>query len=103
MNNDLISRQSLKNDIERAFDAADLTDYEPSAAICEIYDKCIDEEPTAAVTFTREELEAWLYANAINNLDGQARNKIFADDCKIIIDRLDGFERFVKDRREGKI
>ena len=54
-------------------------------------------------SFTREELEAWLYANAINNLDGQERDKIFADDCKIIIDRLDGFERFVKDRREGKI
>ena len=54
-------------------------------------------------TFTREELEAWLYANAINNLDGQERDKIFADDCKIVIDRLDGFERFVKDRREGKI
>lgn len=54
-------------------------------------------------TFTRKELETWLYANAITNLDGLERDKIFADDCKIIIDRLDGFERFVKDRREGKI
>ena len=54
-------------------------------------------------TFTRDELEAWLYANAANNLDGNTRDQLFADDCAEIIKRLDGFERFVKDRREGKI
>lgn len=54
-------------------------------------------------SFTREELKAWLYAIAINNLDGLERDKIFALDCEEIIGRLDGFERFVKDRREGNI
>lgn len=54
-------------------------------------------------TFTREELEAWLYAIAANNLDGVARDRVLASDCEEIIGRLDGFERFVKDRREGKI
>jgi len=54
-------------------------------------------------TFSREELEAWLYAIAANNLDGVARDRVLASDCEEIIGRLDGFERFVKDRREGKI
>lgn len=73
-----------------------LTDGIPNEAI-------IRAKQAEPVTFTREELKAWLYAIAINNLDGLERDKIFADDCKEIIDRLDGFERFVKDRREGKI
>ena len=63
----------------------------------------IDNAPTVESTFSREELKAWLYANAANNLDGNKRDQLFADDCEEIIKRLDGFERFVKDRREGKI
>lgn len=54
-------------------------------------------------SFTREELEALLYAIAANNLDGVARDRVLASDCEEIIGRLDGFERFVQDRREGKI
>lgn len=73
-----------------------LTDGIPNEAI-------IRAKQTEPVTFTREELKAWLYAIAINNLDGLERDKIFALDCEEIIGRLDGFERFVKDRREGKI
>lgn len=73
-----------------------LTDGTPNEAI----NRAKQAEP---VTFTRDELEAWLYANAANNLDGNKRDQLFADDCEEIIKRLDGFERFVKDRREGKI
>ena len=125
MNNDLISREALKKDIQTEWLTTESK---------QTFFKIIDNAPTVndcpnceykmqfdyisgsgsykelqalrkhkEESFTREELEAWLYANAINNLDGQERDKIFADDCKIIIDRLDGFERFVKDRREGKI
>lgn len=130
MTNDLISREALKKEFckdimgglnwERIIDNAPTV--EPTfglfrAMLCETCQayatnraiaKLADEytKPNAAQdnkTFSREELEAWLYAIAINNLDGLERDKIFADDCKEIIDRLDGFERFVKDRREGKI
>lgn len=73
-----------------------LTDGTPNEAI-------IRAKQTEPATFTRDELEAWLYANAANNLDGNKRDQLFADDCEEIIKRLDGFERFVKDRREGKI
>ena len=48
--------------------------------------------------FTREELEAWLWKIALNNTDNNA-----GEICKEIIDRLDGFERFCKDRREGRV
>ena len=48
--------------------------------------------------FTREELEAWLWQIALNNTDNS-----LGDNCEEIIKRLDGFERFCKDRREGKV
>lgn len=73
-----------------------LTDGTPNEAI-------IRAKQAEPVTFTREELEAWLYAIAANNLDGVSRDRVLASDCEEIIGRLDGFERFVKDRREGKI
>ena len=64
--------------------------------------KAIDEAPTVE-TFTRAELESWLYQIAMNNLDGVERDKVFSDDCIELINRLDGFERYTKDKREGKI
>lgn len=64
--------------------------------------KAIDEAQTVEA-FTRAELESWLYQIAMNNLDGVERDKVFSDDCIEIINRLDGFERYTKDKREGKI
>lgn len=64
--------------------------------------KAIDEAPTVE-TFTRKELESWLYQIAMNNLDGVERDKVFSDDCIELINRLDGFERYTNDKREGKI
>lgn len=64
--------------------------------------KAIDNAPTVEA-FTRAELESWLYQIAMNNLDGVERDKVFSDDCIEIINRLDGFERYTKDKREGKI
>lgn len=78
--------------------------YATNRAIVKLADEYT--KPNAAQdnkTFSREELEAWLYAIAANNLDGVARDRVLASDCEEIIGRLDGFERFVKDRREGKI
>lgn len=46
MNNDLISREALKKAIEKAFDKADLSEYEACVCVCEIYDKEIDNAPT---------------------------------------------------------
>jgi len=51
MNNDLISRSELKAEIQKALDRAELTDYEPSVVICEVYDRCIDNAPTVEPTF----------------------------------------------------
>lgn len=48
--------------------------------------------------FTREELEAWLLEIALNN-----HHTHFGIAAEEIANRLDGFERFVEDRRkEGK-
>ena len=41
--------------------------------------------------FTRDELENWLYAIAINNTDND-----LGKNCEEIIKRLDGFERYVE-------
>jgi len=112
MNNDLISREALIKAVEDLYEYAELDEvldvikqapavepFEKIGAICN--ENCGGHSPDN--TFTRDELEAWLYANAANNLDGNKRDQLFADDCEEIIKRLDGFERFVKDRREGKI
>ena len=62
MRDDLISRSELKAEILQALDRADLTDYEPSAVICDIYDRCIDNAPSvvinpfAIVNFDKDEL-----------------------------------------------
>jgi hypothetical protein len=116
MNDNLISREELLFEIRQqvAFQKekaklttidADKMSHSLFATGIQLAIDIIDNAPTVTppYTFSREELKAWLYAIAINNLDGLERDKIFADDCKEIIDRLDGFERFVKDRREGKI
>ncbi len=124
MNNDLISREALIGAVEDLYEYAELGEVLDVIKTAPTVNDCPNCEYKMQFdyisgsgsykelqalrkhkeeSFTREELEAWLYANAIYNLDGQERDKIFADDCKIIIDRLDGFERFVKDRREGKI
>ena len=47
------------------------------------------------LTFTRDELEHWLYAIKMNNLDTDFDRYITE-----IINRLDGFERFVIEKRE---
>lgn len=122
MNIDLISREDLIIEITKQIahfkDKANTTSinqdklaYSLTATGLELARNIIDIAPAAEITentppdntFTRDELEAWLYANAANNLDGNKRDQLFADDCAEIIKRLDGFERFVKDRREGKI
>ena len=46
MNNDLISREALKKAIEKAFEEANLSEYEACVCVCEIYDKQIDNAPT---------------------------------------------------------
>lgn len=73
-------------------------------AMCSVNEvtKAID-EATTVEAFTRAELESWLYQIAMNNLDGVERDKVFSDDCIELINRLDGFERYTKDKREGKI
>jgi len=99
MTNDLISREALQETFtEECCGCCDNCPHCLTGYKCDL----IDNAPTVESTFTREELKAWLYAIAINNLDGLERDKIFALDCEEIIGRLDGFERFVKDRREGK-
>lgn len=45
--------------------------------------------------FTRAELESWLYEIAFNNFGNS-----LGDACEEIISRLDGFERFVIDKRK---
>ena len=62
----------------------------------------IQDAPTIEA-FTREELETWLYTIAYNNIDGNEEDMKFAKHTEEIIRRLDGFERYVKDKREGKI
>ena len=52
MNGDLISREALKKAIEKAFDKANLSEYEACACVCEIYDKEIDNAPTALFPLT---------------------------------------------------
>ena len=44
--------------------------------------------------FTRKDLESWLYEIAMNNFGTE-----FEKSCIEIISRLDGFERFVEDKR----
>lgn len=44
--------------------------------------------------FTLEELKSWLYANAMNNIGNG-----YGGFVEEIINRLDGFQRFVADRR----
>ena len=62
----------------------------------------IQDAPTIEA-FTREELENWLYTICYNNIDGNEEDMKFAKHTEEIIRRLDGFERYVKDKREGKI
>lgn len=65
-------------------------------------DAAADNAPTIEA-FTREELENWLYTICYNNIDGNEEDMKFAKHTEEIIRRLDGFERYVKDKREGKI
>lgn len=55
----------------------------------------IDRQPSEQV-FTRKQLEGWLYEIALNN----TRNDL-GKHAEEIINRLNGFERYVKDM-EGK-
>ena len=66
------------------------------------WERIIDNAPTIEA-FTREELENWLYTICYNNIDGNEEDMAFAKHTEEIIRRLDGFERYVKDKREGKI
>lgn len=47
-------------------------------------------------SFTREELEGWLYENILNNV---GINDAFAGHVDEICNRLDGFERYCEDKR----
>ena len=65
-----------------------MTDEEAIKAIRKIVapkDECV---------FTRKELESWLYEIAFNNVNNNLGNA-----CEELISRLDGFERFVSDKR----
>ena len=66
------------------------------------FEDLIENAPTVEA-FTREELENWLYTICYNNIDGNEEDMKFAKHTEEIIRRLDGFERYVKDKREGKI
>lgn len=66
------------------------------------FEDLINDAPTVEA-FTREELENWLYTICYNNIDGNEEDMAFAKHTEEIIRRLDGFERYVKDKREGKI
>lgn len=58
---------------------------------------------TSPQYFYRYELEGWLYEIAHNNIDGSQIDRDFAEHVEEIIKRLDGFERFIDDkRREAK-
>lgn len=64
-------------------------------------DRCISfvEDEPSVKTFTRSELEGWLYEIYMNNIDGHPIDKYFAGYVEEIINRLDGFERYVEDKR----
>ena len=51
------------------------------------------------LSFTRSELEGWLYEIYNNNIDGSLIDRDFAEDVEEIINRLDGFEKYVEDKR----
>ena len=53
----------------------------------------------AVKAFTRSELESWLYEIYNNNIDGSHLDRTFAEDVEEIISRLDGFEKYVEDKR----
>lgn len=65
-----------------------MTDEEAVKAIRDIV------SPKDEGVFTRKELESWLYEIAFNNCNNNLGNA-----CEEIISRLDGFERFIEDRR----
>jgi len=66
-------------------------------AECEKWDcEFQSRDETVEGGFTIEELRAWLREIMINNSDNS-----LGDACIDIRDRLDGFVRFVKERREG--
>ena len=46
MNNDLISREALKKEIQKELDKADLSEYEACICVTSIYDRVIDNAPT---------------------------------------------------------
>ena len=45
MNNDLISRGALKEEIQKELDKADLSEYEACVCVTSIYDRLIDNAP----------------------------------------------------------
>lgn len=125
MNNDLISREALKealksnckpelchdyntawceaccphNDFEDLIDNAPTVEAYTPEQVKELVDlnkKLLEERPQGE--FTRRELESWLYAIAINNTQNE-----LGSSCEEIISRLDGFERYVSDMRKGVI
>ena len=114
MNNDLISRDALRKAIEpliedgRIYDILSYIDNAPAIELTEsdiqeiLRPRCmsvVTNEYLIALhrgpgKFTLGELRAWLYENAYNNIGTQ-----YEKDVVEIINRLDGFARFCKDRR----
>ena len=73
------------------------SDYDKSALkkALELAIKALEERPQGE--FTRKELESWLYQIVFNNI-----GNYLEVGCEEIIGRLDGFERFVADRRNAE-
>ena len=63
---------------------------------------CAESEPEMPTvkSFTRLELEGWLREIYYNNIDGSHIDRTFAEGVEEIISRLDGFEKYVEDKRE---
>ena len=86
MNDDLISRSALEEKAET------VTLWNGDVRRFVSYETIDNAQPVERPQgdFTIDELRKWLYEIAFNNSDNE-----FGGDCLEIIDRLDGFERFV--------
>jgi len=113
MNNDLISRSEAEKlgatclakrnesgQLEAIIGLDNAPTVEPFSKwqidfICAMFDKLQKEEGY----FKRSELEGWLYEICYNNIGGSHIDRAFAEGVEEIIRRLDGFEKYVEDKR----
>ena len=92
MNNDLISREDIKDHISELMLVYKGTDLD-NAILNAINNAPTVERPQGE--YTIDEFKKWLYEIVFNNYYND-----FGKNCLEIINRLDGFERFVADMRE---